>query len=109
MKRLSFGGVPTTFFSHIDPSSANGSRRIPESVRRLIANWNSDGSAEISCCPICAAHVEILKSGNFKATLYASGYYFGVSGLCAVFAMEVSEHGKRLRKWKRSGSALAEY
>lgn len=109
MKRLSFGGVPTTFFSHIDPGSANGSRCIPESVRRLIANWNCDGSAEISGCPICAAHVEILKSGNFKATLYASGYYFGAYGLCEVFAMETTGYGKQLRRWKRSGSALVEY
>lgn len=59
-----------------------GVRHIPSRVHNLIANWNTDGSAELAGAPICEAYV-----APGKVTLYASGYYFGCMGLVSVFTM----------------------
>ena len=105
---VKFGGIETTYFSHINPGSNTGIRRIPDSIRHLVANWNHDGSAEISGYPICKAHVEQMQNGNYKVSLYASGYYIGRMGMYTVFAMETTCSGKVLKRWKYQQGQLME-
>lgn len=60
----------------------DGAERIPRKAYNLIANWNTDGSAELAGAPICAAHVY-----SDHVILYASGYYFCRPGCWEIYRL----------------------
>lgn len=65
-------------------SMMGGAKRIPPRAYNLIANWNSDGSAELAGAPICEAAVY-----HDHVILYASGYYFGRLGCWEIFKLSL--------------------
>ena len=63
-------------------SLMGGATCIPRRAYNLIANWNTDGSAELAGAQICEAFVY-----PDHVRLYASGYYTGRPGCWEIHRM----------------------